>query len=248
MVIGTAGCNATSTQDSTRKAQSTGNVFPASQTEALLADVTKKTPKALPTTRLAEGLLPPTNRWFSGLAFGDQPQPVFPLPLSFGLTDKGFSFGLPTVTASEKAILGGFKPDVAVETGAASAEISAYDTLTVTIDSLDGAGKVLGKTTIAQGSPYVRYTAETGGDVQTKLPLVKSGDFWTAKAGETAYGLVVTDGSVQVGPTAVRSSSTRAAPRRGSSYPPMVPRRSWPNWPPTRSSAARSATRSTVSR
>jgi hypothetical protein len=199
VVIGTAGCNATSTQDSTRKAQSTGNVFPASQTEALLADVTKKTPKALPTTRLAEGLLPPTNRWFSGLVFGDEPQPVFPLPLSFGLTDNGFSFGLPTVTASEKAILGGFKPDVAVETGAESATISAYDTLTVTIDNLDGAGKVLGKTTIAQGSPYVRYTAETGGDVQTKLPFVKSGDFWSAKAGETTYGLVVTDGSVEGG-------------------------------------------------
>ena len=28
--------------------------------------------------RLAEGLVPPTNRWFSGLVFGDQPQPVFP--------------------------------------------------------------------------------------------------------------------------------------------------------------------------
>ena len=49
--------------------------------------IVKKTPKALPTTRLADGLLPPTNRWFSGLAFGDRAQPVFPLPLSFGLTD-----------------------------------------------------------------------------------------------------------------------------------------------------------------
>ena len=47
--------------------------------------------------------------------FGDEPQPVFPLPLSFGLTDAGFAFGLPTVTASEKAILGGYKPDVAVD-------------------------------------------------------------------------------------------------------------------------------------
>ena len=53
---------------------------------------------------------------------------MFPLPLSFGLTDNGFAFGLPTVTASEKAILGGFKPDVAVETGAEIAPRSARTT------------------------------------------------------------------------------------------------------------------------
>ena len=165
----------------------------------MVADIAKKTVKPLPTKRLADGLLPPTNRWFSGLVFGDQPQPVFPLPLSFGLTAGGFSFGLPTVTASEKAILGGFKPDIAVQTGAKSTQISAYDSLTVTIDNLDGAGKVLGKTTLAQGSPFVRYTAETAGEIATKLAFTKTGDFWTAKAGATTYGLVVSDGSVQSG-------------------------------------------------
>ena len=44
--------------------------------------VVHKTIKELPAKRLAEGLVPPTNRWFSGLVFGDKPQPVFPLPLS----------------------------------------------------------------------------------------------------------------------------------------------------------------------
>ena len=72
----------------------------------------KKTPKELPITRLADGLIPPTNRWFSGLAFGEEAMPVFPIPLSFGLTDAGFAFGLPTMTTSEKAILGGYKPEM----------------------------------------------------------------------------------------------------------------------------------------
>ena len=64
--------------------------------------VVHKTIKELPAKRLAEGLVPPTNRWFSGLVFGAKPQPVFPLPLSFGLTDSGFAFGQPVVTTTER--------------------------------------------------------------------------------------------------------------------------------------------------
>ncbi len=199
VVIGTAGCQAAdSGAGQTGQARSAGNVFAAADVDPLVAGITKKTPKALPTKRLAEGLIPPTNRWFSGLVFGDKPQPVFPLPLSFGLTDTGFAFGLPTVTASEKAILGGYKPEVAVTTGAKSSLVSAYDSLTVTLDSLDAEGKVLGKTTIAQGSPFVRYQAEQDGELSTTLPFTKTGDFWTLEAGGTTYGLV-TDGTVEGG-------------------------------------------------
>ena len=57
-----------------------GEVFTKQQIDPLLADIVKKTPKKLPITRLAEGLIPPTNRWFSGLAFGDEALPVFPHP------------------------------------------------------------------------------------------------------------------------------------------------------------------------
>jgi endo-1,3(4)-beta-glucanase len=196
VVIGTAACTAGTALDT--KTQAQGTVFPASQVDPLVAELPQKTPKALPTTRLAEDLVPPTNRWFSGLVFGDEPQPVFPLPLTFGLTDSGFSFGLPTVTASEKAIIGGYKPEIAVTNGAKDSRVSAYDTLTVTVDSLDGSGQTIGKTTIAQGSPYVRYVAETDGEISTNLPFTKSGNFWTLKAGETTYGLL-TDGSVAGG-------------------------------------------------
>ena len=54
----------------------------------------------LPDLRLAEGLTPPTNRWFSGLVFGDDPQPVFPLPLTFGMDDTAFGFGLPQIVTT----------------------------------------------------------------------------------------------------------------------------------------------------
>jgi endo-1,3(4)-beta-glucanase len=170
-------------------------IFPASEINPLLEGIVHKTPKELPTTRLADGLIPPTNQWFSGLVFGDEAQPVFPLPLSFGLTESGFAFGIPDVTTTEKTIMGGFKPDVTVDTGAASAQVTDYDEATVTIAGLDGEGDVLGHTTIAEGSPYVTYTAESGGTVSTGTEFAKTGDFWTVQAGEVTYGLV-TDGSV----------------------------------------------------
>jgi endo-1,3(4)-beta-glucanase len=173
-----------------------GEVFTAQQVDPLLADIVKKTPKELPITRLADGLIPPTNRWFSGLAFGDEPQPVFPLPLSFGLTDAGFAFGLPTVSASEKAIIGGYKPEMDMAFGAEKALVSGYDTLTVTLDHLDQGGNLLGKTTIAQGSPYVRFDAENGVEITAPLPFTADGDLFTVLAGETTYGLVVSDGEV----------------------------------------------------
>jgi endo-1,3(4)-beta-glucanase len=171
-------------------------VFPASQIDPMVAAMTKKTLKDLKAKRLADGLLPPTNRWFSGLVFGDEAQPVFPLPLTFGLTNTGFALGLPTVTAAEKTITGGYKPDLKVDVGAGSAQVSAYDTLTVTVDSRDGSGTVLGQTTIGEGSPFVRYAAQQAQTIQLNLPFTASGDFWTVQAGDTSYALVVTDGTV----------------------------------------------------
>jgi endoglucanase Acf2 len=178
---------------------SAGEVFGQDQVDPLVDGIVHKTIKDLAAKRLADGLLPPTNRWFSGLVFGDKPQPVFPLPLSFGLTSSGFAFGQPAVVTSEKNISGGFKPDVAVDVGAAGARVSGYDTLTVTIDSLDDAGKVLGHTRIAQGSPFVSYTATEAGEINSALQFAKTGDALTAKAGDVTYGLVVKGGSVSGG-------------------------------------------------
>ncbi|GAA3605960.1 glycosyl hydrolase [Microlunatus ginsengisoli] len=198
VAVGAAACGAGGGLDkATNTKSATGaEVFPASQVDSLTAAMTNKTLKDLKAERLADGLIPPTNRWFSGLVFGDQAQPVFPLPLSFGLTDNGFALGLPTVTATEKNIAGGYKPDISVDAGVKSAKVSAYDTLTVTIDLLDDGGTLVGKTTIAEGSPFIRYTAEQAGTLQLNLPFTASGDFWTVKAGDTTYGLVVTDGKV----------------------------------------------------
>jgi endo-1,3(4)-beta-glucanase len=207
LLVGIAGCtsnNNTSNNGESNGSQNggksvSGDVFTKAEVGPQVANVAHKTLKPLPTKRLTPGLTPPTNRWFSGLVFGDKPQPVFPLPLSFGLTDTGFAFGQPTITTTAKNIAGGYQPDVTVSTGAKSAQVSGYDTMTVTIASLNASDKALGHTTIAEGSPFVSYTAADAGQLTTQLPFSQTGDFWTAKAGANTYGLVVKNGSVSGG-------------------------------------------------
>jgi hypothetical protein len=72
-----------------------------------------------------------------------------------------------------------------------------YDTLTVTIDS-DSAERCW-VTRIAEGSPFVSYTAAQTGQITSTLQFARTGDAWTAKAGETTYGLVVNGGQVSGG-------------------------------------------------
>ncbi len=150
--------------------QSSPPDLPAGAAAAVLGDsAVKRQVAALPhrsvspppTMRLAPGLIPPTNRWYSGLVFGAKPQPVFPLPLSFGLTASGFAFGLPDVTATPKTIAGGYTPQVQLDAGAAGATVTAYDDVSVTLEYHTASGGRIGHTTIAEGSPLVGFTADS---------------------------------------------------------------------------------------
>ncbi|QYF72204.1 glycosyl hydrolase [Cryobacterium sp. PAMC25264] len=173
-------------------------VFPSAEVAPLVNAVPQQTVKTLPTARLADGLIPPTNRWFSGLVFGDPSMPVFPLPLSFQLTDTGFAFGLPAVSAEPAVIMGGFAGQIRVRVGAEDTaleqRVTAYDEASVTIGQfVDGA--LVGRTVIAEGSPFVSFTATT--DVALALPTAFSGadtgsgdGAWSAEIAGDTYGLV----------------------------------------------------------
>jgi len=145
------------------------------QVKGLVDGMTQRTPKALSAPRLADGLTPPTNRWYSGLVFGDKPQPVFPLPLSFALTDDGFAFGLPTVKAGADTIAGGYSADVPVSVGAASSVVTSDDPIVVTAAQKDASGAESGRVTIAEGWPFVAWTATRATDVQLPDGLSDAG-------------------------------------------------------------------------
>ena len=140
--------------------------------------------------RLAPGLVPPTNRWFSGLVFGAEPQPVFPLPLSVAMTATGFSLGLSEPVTSEKAIIAPHLPAVTVDTASAGFQVSAYDDASVTVDLLDEAGGALGSVVLAEGSPFVSLTATTDLELSTDLTFEPA----EAPMAGTAYGTVEAEG------------------------------------------------------
>jgi endoglucanase Acf2 len=216
LVAGCTSNNSTEEVSGTSGAAGTAGVVEnpesAPQITADLAGITKQNVAKIAPTRLADGLVPPTNRWFTGLVFGDQPQPVFPMPLSAALTDTGFAIGLPNVTASEKTIMGGNNPQIQVPLGATKMQVTAYDTLSVTSTYSDASGAALGSVKLVQGSPFVTYTA--AGDQSIAIePIFKAGssaDAFTTTVDGHEYGLVVGNGaSVDAsGTVALKSGST----------------------------------------
>ncbi len=124
------------------------------------AALVQRTPKELPTQRLAKDVVPPTNRWYSGLVFGPKAQPVFPLPLGFVLRDNGFAFGVPRIESGAKGVVGSAPTDVSVTVdGVKTAVVTRTDDLSVTVELRDASGATVARVTIAQGTPSVTLEA-----------------------------------------------------------------------------------------
>lgn len=128
---------------------------------ALLAGLPEDSPGDLGPMRLADGLVPPTNRWFSGLVFGDAPQPVFPLPLSVAVTGSGVEVGAPRPVASPAAVVGPHVAALTLDVGLpVEPSVVAYDAAAVTV-ALTGADGEVARLELAQGSPFVTLVAGT---------------------------------------------------------------------------------------
>ena len=165
-------------------------VLDAKRLTTEVAALPQKSVKAVEASRLADGLVPPTNRWFSSLALGPAPLAVFPLPLSFSETATGFGFGVPNVKSSEKGIMGGYVGHVPVTVpGLKSTVVSGYDDLTVTLEQRADGGAALGHTTLSQGSPFVTFSAADA--IELTQPVVFAGSTPVAKVDGRTYGLVL---------------------------------------------------------
>ena len=149
---------------------------------------------ATPPLRLAEGLLAPTNRWYSSLALGDGGLPVFPTPLSVRPVDGGFTLGLTRPTATANAILAPARDDIEVRIDAAQGlgVVTRADPVGATLSWGDAA------LTIAQGWPVAGITADAPTTVHLSVAFAETGDgVWTADVDGTTYGLAVAQGSVE---------------------------------------------------
>ncbi len=168
------------------------------QLKAWIAALPQRSIAAPPTMRLADGLVPPTNRWFSGLVFGPTPQPVFPRPLSVALSPVGFEVGVPKVTASAATIFGAHRAQVAVDVGAASSLVDGYDALSVSVAFHDASGGLLGRLRIAEGSPFASYTAAAAQTVRIGVPFAAAqGGLWTTTLDGREWALAVPSGEVR---------------------------------------------------
>lgn len=105
--------------------------------------------------RLAEGLAPPTNRWFSPLALEANPQPVHPLPFSVQVVGGVLRVSIPG--DDDAAVL---TPLLAIDTGATSWFVSDYTdaSVTLTFASDDTAIAIV---VLTRGSPVIGYRALT---------------------------------------------------------------------------------------
>ncbi len=186
-----------------------GSIFPDSTVAPLIDAIPTRSVAELPTPHLADGLIPPTNRWFSGLVFGEESMPVFPLPLAFQMADGGFSLGVPRVVTNEKVIAGGFVADMTADLGADDYVVSAYDEASVTMSNTKG-GVEIGKTIIAEGSPFVSFTASSQVTISLGQDLTAEDGAWTYEIDGTTYGLV-SGGSMSADGTELTLSENQVA-------------------------------------
>ena len=143
-------------------------------------------------SHLAEGLAPPTNKWYSGFALQADPKPGYTYPNSFMPLPSGFEFSLPRVRVEEKVIAGTHVPDiVATIEGARSYTITDYDELTVELTYYDGKNKALASVHIASGLPYVYVTAKQDIAVHTNGKIENQGSWAQIENSGMYYGINV---------------------------------------------------------
>ena len=150
----------------------------------------------VPTLALANtALKPPTNKWFSSLAFKQPSEPVFAYPLALQTTAAGFAVSYPRVAASAHVVDATFAPDVGITVAGNDIKsfIREYDDLSVELEIRSG-NTVRGTARITQGSPYIfmQLRRDTSLTVDTAaiaegdgvITLQKNGRFYEMWRGE----------------------------------------------------------------
>jgi endoglucanase Acf2 len=128
------------------------------------------------------------------MLFGDQPQPVFPVPLALLAEDDAVTIGLPQVTTTAATIAAPFVPHLRLGLPTDGFAATAADPVSVTV-TYQQAGRATGELRTAAGWPYVAYEALA--DQTLTLPeglTPRDEGQWLALTDPSGtYGLAVTD-------------------------------------------------------
>lgn len=129
--------------------------------QSTLGELSKKSGSTANTDRVDKTIIPPTDSWISGMVLQKIPLPVYPMPLSFLAKDSGFEIGLPDVQSTANAITGEHNPGIVATIGGATGfHLSRYDKVSASLTYVDQSQQ-LGTLTLAEGSPYVFYRAQS---------------------------------------------------------------------------------------
>ncbi len=170
--------------------ESVASATPAAPHAQVLVERTVST---LASPRLDEGVVPPTNRWYSSLAFGEPGLPVYPKPLSFRPQEGGFSMGLTEPVASADAIVAAANDELGVHIDGANGFASVSAASSVGADLSLGPAVI----TVAQGWPAVAMTAREALGATLTLPFEAAGsNVSVAEVNGRRYGIAIQNGTV----------------------------------------------------
>jgi endoglucanase Acf2 len=144
--------------------------------------------------RVDPGLAPPTNRWYSGMLFGDRPQPVFAVPLALLAEEDAITIGLPEVSTTATTVAAPFVAHLRL--GLPADDFVATDADPVSVEvTYRRSGRATGTMRSAAGWPFVSYTALEAQTVTLPPDLAgRAGGRWLAlEDGSGTYGVAVAD-------------------------------------------------------
>jgi endoglucanase Acf2 len=144
----------------------------------------------------------PTNRWYSGMVFGDGMTPVFPMPMSFQLLPDGFAFGVPDVAAGGAGVVAPAVSDVTITTGTDAVQLVRSDDVSVTV-ALVADGVPQGELTLARGSPIVSYHVLEDSSATLSAPMTADGGVAVADIHGQRFAMVAPDGALSADGTEV---------------------------------------------
>lgn len=141
----------------------------AEDTGTTVTDAVEALPKvasAVPVYMSSDKQPPPSNRWFSGLAFfHDHNIASFAHPLSLKTAPNGFVLSAARIVGTSNTVFGMFNPDLRVNFSEQTWNyVNYYDDMMVKADFKAGS-QVKGTLTLTHGSPYAFLTLPNGGSV-----------------------------------------------------------------------------------
>lgn len=142
---------------------------------------------------------PPTNRWFSSLAFShDNNLSSFAHPLGLKTTPNGFALSAARIVPTANTVFGMFNPDLRVSFSQPTWNfIKNYDDMMAQIN-FKANSTVMGTLTLTHGSPYAYTTLPSGGTMKIEgdeLTQLKANYYSFTTAG-TKYVVAWDTGSV----------------------------------------------------